>query len=159
MNRLLLVLVLVGVVAVGALFFTRGPQPRLEGQITEVRTLSVEPDASVVLVNFRAENITRNNFVANDRRLEVIDAQGQTHRGTTVNTIDLKDLFQYFPTLGGMKDEPFGAQTEVPSGETVRGLIAARFEMSEEALKARQAMVIRVTDGVGRETVLRDPPE
>ena len=45
---------------------------------------------------------------------------------TTVNTIDLKDLFNYFPALGGMKDEPFGAQTEVPSGETVRGLIAAR---------------------------------
>ena len=159
MKRLGLVLVLAGVAAVAALFFTRGSQPRLEGEITEVRTLSVEPEASVALVNFRAANITPNNFVANERRLEIVDAQGQTHRGTTVNTIDLKDLFNYFPALGGMKDEPFGAQTEIPSGETVRGLIAARFEVAEETLKQRQALLIRVTDGVGRETVLRDPPE
>ena len=159
MQRLTLVLVLVGAVAVGALIFTSGPQPRLEGAITEVRTLSVEPEAAVALVNFRAENITPNNFVANGRRLEIIDAQGQSHLGTTVNTVDLKDLFQYFPELGGMKDEPFGAQSEIPSGETVRGLIAARFEVSKGTLDARQALLIRVTDGVGRETILRDPPE
>jgi hypothetical protein len=159
MQRLTLVLVLAGLVAVGALFFTSGPQPRLEGAITEVRTLTVEPEAAVALVNFRAANITPNNFVAYERRLEIIDAKGETYRGTTVNTIDLKDLFQYFPELGGMKDEPFGAKTEIPSGETVRGLIAARFEVSKEALDSRQALLIRVTDGVGRETVLRDPPE
>jgi hypothetical protein len=159
MKRLALVLVLVGIVAVGALFFTSGPQNRLRGEVTEVRTLSVEPEAAVALVNFRAENVTPNNFVAYERRLEIIDAQGQTHRGATVNVVDLKDLFQYFPDLGGMKDEPFAAQTEIPSGETVRGLIAARFEVSKEALDARHALLIRVIDGVGRETVLRDPPE
>ncbi|MEZ5360878.1 MAG: hypothetical protein R2748_00705 [Bryobacterales bacterium] len=159
MKRLGMLLFLVGAVAVGALYFTSGPKPRLEGEITEVRTLTVEPEASVALVNFKAENITRNNFVANGRQLEIIDSAGQTHRGTTVNTVDLKDLFQYFPELGGMKDEPFGAQSEIPSGETVRGLIAARFEVSKEALDNRQALLIRVTDGAGRETVLRDPPE
>jgi hypothetical protein len=159
MKRLALALVLIGLVAVGALLFTSGPQNRLEGEITEVRALSVEPEAAVALVNFRAENITNNKFVANERRLEIIDAEGKIHRGATVNVVDLKDLFQYFPELGGMKDEPFAAQTEIPSGETRRGLIAARFEVSKEKLDARQALLIRVTDGVGRETVLRDPPE
>ena len=148
-----------GLSALGALFFTSGPQPRLEGEITEIRTLSVEPEAAVALVNFRAENVTPNNFVAHERRLELIDAKGQSHRGTTVNTIDVKDLFEYFPELGGMKDEPFGAKTEIPSGEMVRGLVAARFEVSKEALDNRQALLIHVTDGVGRVTVLRDPPE
>lgn len=159
MKRLGLLLFIVGAVAVGALFFTSGPQPRLEGKITEVRTLAVEPEASVALVNFQAGNVTPNNFIAHERKLEFVDAAGQTHRGTTVNTIDVKDLFAYFPELGGMKDEPFGAQTEIPSGEMIRGLIAARFEVSKETLDARQALLIRVTDGVGRETVLRDPPE
>ena len=159
MQRLLVILLAIGAIALGALFFTSGPQPRLEGEITEVRTLSVEPEAAVALVNFRAENITPNNFVAYERRLEIVDADGQTHRGTTVNTIDIKDLFDYFPQLGGMKDEPFGAKTEIPSGETVRGLVAARFEVSQEALDNRQALLIHVTDGVGRVTVLRDPPE
>ena len=159
MQRLLLILVAIGAVALGALFFTSGPQNRLEGQITEVRTLSVEPEAAVALVNFRAANITPNNFVAYERELEIVDAQGQTHRGTTVNMVDVKDLFQYFPELGGMKDEPFGAKTEIPAGEEIRGLVAARFEVSKEALDNRQAILIRVTDGVGRVTVLRDPPE
>ena len=159
MQRLLVILLLVGAVALGVLFFTSGPQPRLEGEITEIRTLSVEPEASVALVNFRAENITPNNFVAYERRLELIDSTGQNHRGTTVNTIDIQDLFNYFPELGGMKDEPFGAKTEIPSGETVRGLVAARFEVSKETLDSRQALLIHVTDGVGRVTVLRDPPE
>jgi len=159
MQRLLVILLAVGAVALAALFFTSGPAPRLEGEITEVRTLSVEPEAAVALVNFRAENITRNNVVAYERDMEIIDAEGQTHRGTTVNTIDIQDLFEYFPQLGGMKDEPFGAKTEIPSGETVRGLVAARFEVSQETLDNRQALIIRVTDGVGRVTSLRDPPE
>ncbi len=159
MQKLLIILLALGAIAIGALFLTRGPAARLQGEITEVRTLSVEPEASVALVNFRAENITPNNFVAWDRRLELIDAEGQSHRGTTVNTIDIQDLFNYFPALGGMKDEPFGAKTEIPSGETVRGLVAARFEVSQQTLDARSALLIHVTDGVGRVTTLGDPPE
>jgi hypothetical protein len=127
MQRLTLILVVVGIVAVAAVFFTGGETNRLEGEVTGVRTLSVEPEAAVALVNFRVKNTTPTNFVAYERTLEIIDAEGQSHKGTTVNAIDLKDLFQYFPELGGMKDEPFAAKTEIPSGETVRGLLAARF--------------------------------
>lgn len=159
MQRLAAALLAVGVLALAWLLFRGGPPPRLEGRVTEVRTLEVEPEASVALVNFEAVNASRHLFVAYERRLEIVDAEGKVRRGQTTNKIDLPDLFRYFPELGGMRDEPFGAKTEIPAGATVRGLIGARFEISKAALDARQALVIRVVDGVGTETVLRDPPE
>ena len=159
MQRLAVALLAVGALALGWLFFRGGPPPRLEGTVVQVRTLEVEPTASVALVNFEAVNASRHLFVAYERKLEIVDAEGKVRRGRTMNAIDLPDLFRYFPELGGMRDEPFAAQTEIPAGATVRGLIGARFEIPQADLDARQALVIRVVDGVGNETLLRDPPE
>ena len=52
MKKLLLVLLVVGAAALAYNWTTSGEQARLEGRITEVRTLSVEDNASVLLVNF-----------------------------------------------------------------------------------------------------------
>jgi len=156
MRKLLLVLLAVGIVAIAYNWATSGEQARLEGRITEVRTLAVEENASVLLVNFEVENITNLPFVAHERWLEVIDAQGDQFQGRTVNGVDVNDLFRYFAAeLGGMKDEPFVAQTRIEAGEKHRGLLAARFEMSKEALDSRRAIILRIFDGVRRETQIR----
>lgn len=156
MRKLLLVLLAAGVVAIAYNWTTSGEQARLEGRITEVRTLAVEEKASVLLVNFEAENITSLPFIAHERWLEVIDAQGDQFKGRTVNGVDVNDLFRYFPAeLGGMKDAPFVAQTRIEAGEKHRGLLAARFEMSKADLDARRAIILRIFDGVRRETQIR----
>lgn len=156
MRKLVLALAVVGVAALGYNWFSSGPQPRLEGKITGVRLLEVEPEASILLVNFEVENITNLPFVAHERWLEIVDAEGDAHQGTTVNGVDMKPLFQYFAAeLGGMKDEPFIAMTTIDPGEVERGLLAARFEMSKAQLEARKEIILRIVDGVRRETQIR----
>ena len=159
MQKLLLALVTVGVVALGALFLARGPQARLAGEITEVRTLEVEPEACVAFVNFRVENITQHPFIAHDRRLEVIDARGDRRLGRIVLGPDLQDLFKYFPEIGGMKDEPLLYQGRVEPGEKRGALIAARFEIPVASLQARKQLRLRLVDGANRPTEILESPE
>lgn len=159
MNKLAIALLAVGAVALGALFLTRGPQARLAGEITQVRTLSVEENASVAFVNFRVENVTPHPFVAYDRRLEVIDAQGDRRIGRVVQSYDLQDLFKYFPEIGGMKDEPLLHEGKIESGETRGALIAARFEISKEMLDGRKQTRLRLVDGANRPTEIVEHPE
>ena len=156
MRKLLIALLAAGAIAIAYNWATSGEQARLEGKITDVRTLSVDDEASVLLVNFEAENITNLPFVAHERWLEVVDAEGDQFKGRTVNGVDLKDLFQYFSAeLGGMKDAPLVAQTRIEPGEKHRGLLAARFEMSKADLDARREIILRIVDGVRRETQIR----
>jgi hypothetical protein len=156
LDRLKIILIAVGVAGAVALFLTRGPQQRLEGEFTEVRLLKVEETATVALVNFAAENVTNRPFVANDRNLELINADGRAVAGMLVSGPDLYDLFKYFPDLGGMKDEPFLAKRRIESGESFRGLIAARFEVPESLMQQRQGLVLRLVDGAGRPTEIRE---
>ena len=159
MQKLAIALIALGAVAVGVLFLTRGPQARLAGEITEVRTLEVEPEASVAFVNFRIENITAHPFVAYDRRLELIDAQGDRRIGTLVLAPDLQDLFKYFPELGGMKDEPLLHEGRFEPGERRGALMAARFEIPVASLEGRQQLKIRLVDGANRPTEILEHPE
>jgi len=159
MQKLAIALIALGAVALGALYLTRGPQARLAAEITQVRTLAVSEDASVAFVNFRVENVTPHPFVAYDRRLEVIDAQGDRRLGKIVQGYDLKDLFEYFPEIGGMKDEPLLHEGRIESGETRGALIAARFEIPQDSLDGRKQMRLRLVDGANRPTEILEHPE
>ena len=160
MKTLLLVLLAVGAAALAYNWTTSGEQTRLEGKITAVRTLAVEDNASVLLVNFEVENITNLPFVAHERWLEIVDADGNQYKGTTVEGFHMKELFGYFSEeLGGMKDAPMVFQTRIQAGEKHRALLGARFEVSKEKLDARREIILRVFDGVRRETQLRLPAQ
>lgn len=155
MQKLALALIVVGAATVAYLFLA-GESPRLEGGITEVRTLSVEPTASVAIVNFEAANVTNRPFVAYDRRLELVDADGRRIVGKIVQGPDLQLLFEYYSALGAMRDEPFLHEATIEAGETRRGLLAARFEVPEDALKSRSSFILRLSDGAAREVRLSE---
>lgn len=159
MERLKVILVggLLGatLVAGAILFYNRGAKPTIEGVITDVRTLGMERNASVAIVNFDARNTSDNLLIIHDRFLEIVDAKDNRLIGTTVSGVDLKGLFEYFPILGGMKDEPLLRRIEVEPGEEIRGLLAARFEIPKHDLDLRKQIIMRVVDGRGRSSEIR----
>lgn len=160
MQRLTLILIGVGALILVVMFFTGDNQTRLEGEVTEVRTIANSDDSSIALVNFRIENITNRPFVGYQREVEMIDAEGRTRHGLLVQEFDLQQLFKYYAQqLGGMKDEPFSAQKTVEAGDERGFLIGARFETTEAELKARQDLIIRLTDGANRTSVIRESDE
>ncbi len=160
LRALLPALLVIGLIAIIWSWRASSDQSRLEGRITDVRTLEVEENASVLLVNFEVANVTKLPFVAHERWLEVIDANGNQHKGLTIQGADMHDLFRYFAAeLGGMKDAPFVAQTVIEAGETHRALLGARLEISKAELEARREIIVRIFDGVRRETQLRLPAQ
>ena len=156
-NRTILVGGLLGALLVALLIvaYNWRATPRLEGQITEVRTLGMDDSSSVAIVNFQASNSSTYELSINRREMGIVDQSGNPREGRVLSVFDVQQLFQYFPALGGMRDEPLVDNTHLAPGESVRGLVAARFEIPKHELDARREIVLRTLDNKHRRTALR----
>ena len=156
-NRTILVGGLLGGLLVAGLiiFYNWGATPRLRGEITGVRTLGMDASSSVAIVNFEALNSSNYELSINRRELAIVDRTGAPMEGRILSVFDIQQLFQYFPALGGMRDEPLIDDRQLAPGELVRGLVAARFELPKHELDVRQEIVFRTVDNKNRKTALR----
>ncbi len=145
-----------GVVVAGLIIvYNWGATPRLEGEITGVRTLGMDGSSSVAIVNFAASNSSNYELWINRRELAIIGQGGHQFEGRILSVFDIQQLFKYFPALGGMRDEPLIDNRHLAPGEAVRGLVAARFEVPKHELDIRQEIVFRTVDNKNRKTALR----
>ena len=146
-----------GASVIAGLIYLAGASRRatLDGEITRVRTLGVERNASVAIVDFRATNESDVLFMAGDREVAVIDEQGARYDGAISSSFDLKQLFRYFPALGAMSHEPYVEGIKLRPGQSVAGMLAARFALSKEDLDHRREIILRIHDADGSLTELR----
>jgi hypothetical protein len=152
--------VLVGIAGAGILAWaTLGISDRksaqLEGSITQVRTLAMDERSSVAIVDFEADNPSDVVMMIGDRTLSIINQKGIAYEGRTLTSFDVKGLFEYFPALGAMKNEPLVKRVRVGAGEKVGGMIAARFEIPKHELDLRQELTLVIADIDGGISTLR----
>jgi hypothetical protein len=102
--------------------------------------------SSVAIVDFEAENPSDVVMMIGDRTLGIVNQQGIEYKGQTITSFDLKGLFEYFPALGVMKNEPLVKRVRVGASEKVGGMIAARFEIPKHELDARQELTLTIAD-------------
>ncbi len=131
----------------------------LDGEITQVRTLGVERTASVAIVDFRATNRSDVLFQAGDRRMVVLGERAGRFDGRISGSFDVKQLFKYFPALGTMSHEPYIRGIKLEPGQSVAGMLAARFAMSKEDLDMRREIILQIHDADGSLTELRKVEE
>ena len=143
------------VVAGGIIAYNWGATPRLDGEITEVRTLGMDASSSVAIINFEALNASNYELSIAQREMAVVDATGNLLEGRILSVFDIQQLFNYFPALGGMNDEPLLDKQFLATGQTIRGLAAARFEIPKHELDTRQEIIFRTLDVKHRRTELR----
>ncbi len=132
-----------------------GATPRLDGEITEVRTLGMDAESSVAIVNFEATNASNYELSVRQREMAIVDAGGTVLEGRILSVFDIQQLFKYFPALGGMRDEPLTDNRHFAPGETLRGLAAARFEIPKHELDTRREIIFRTLDVKHRPTEIR----
>lgn len=133
---------------------------RLEGRITQVRTLGMDERSSVAIVDFEARNPSDVEMMIGDRTLSMINAQGIPRTGRTISAADLKGLFDYFPALGLIEHDPLLRRVRVSSGDRISGMIAARFEVPKHELDLRRELTLRIGDldgSVSEITLLAEP--
>jgi hypothetical protein len=143
------------VLAGGLLLFNADTAPRLDGEITQIRTLGMDQRSSVAIVNFDAVNGSDNLLIIGRRDLVVVDQYGMERSGSTISVTDLEYLFKLYPALGGMGFEPLVDRVRVEPGEPLRGILAARFDIAKHELDQRQAIVFRIEDVDGKVSELR----
>ncbi len=144
-----------GLIVAGAFIaYNWGATPRLSGEITQVRTLGMDDSSSVAIVNIEATNNSNYELSINYRQVDVIDSEGSLLEGRILSVFDIQQLFKYYPALGGMGDEPLVDDRQLASGESVRGLVAARFEIPKHELDLHKELIFRTMDNRRRPTEL-----
>ena len=140
-----------GALALAALFYflAYDQAARIDGTITNVRTLAMDEYASVAIVDFEGANSSDILFVVEDREIIVVDENGIRYEGSTIGAFDLEQLFKYFTALGEMKNEPLVRSTKLAPGDTIQGVVAARFEISKDQIDARRELILRISDADG----------
>ena len=127
----------------------------LKGTILKVRTLATDENTSAVLIDFRCVNAADYPWVVRAVSVALTDSQGYLVEGATISDTDAARLFEYFPLLGQKYNDSLTMRTRIPPRQTLDRMIAARFEIPEAHLRARQSLRIRVeeVDGAASEIV------
>jgi hypothetical protein len=137
---------LLALLVAAAFWLQRGAHLELKGSIGKVRTLPLPDGSTVVVIDFRLKNIADYPFVV--RRVDVwLDAaDGRSLQGAVASEPDAERLFTYYPILGQKYNSTLVARTRFAPKESLDRMVAARFELPEEAVLERRNLRIRVED-------------
>jgi hypothetical protein len=139
-------------VAIGLGFVFLGTEKNhleLTGRILKVRVLSIEPNASFVVADFRVNNPSGIDFVVKDVQLTLDPASGDPVKGAVTSKADIDTIFQYQKLIGPKFNAVLSLRDTVKAGKTADFMVAARFELSEQAIQARKALHLRLEDQEG----------
>lgn len=139
-------LTVAAVLVAGILLKQRGSTPRLAGGITNVRTLGVEENASVAIVDFRFTNDSRLLFIVQQTGMTVVDSTGTVREGRILSASDTNQLFDLFPALGPKAADTLIMKIRIGSGQSKAAMLAARFEISKTELDARRKLTLSVQE-------------
>lgn len=139
-------IVVVAVVVAVVLYIQRGAHIELKGSIQKVRTLAMDDNSSVAILDFRFVNPSNYGFVVREVKVSLEDKQGRTLDGSVVSEMDAKRLFQYYPMLGQKYNETLLVRTKIGPRQAMDRMVAARFEIPEKLLQDRKQLRIRVED-------------
>ena len=158
MSKQLLMFMAIGVavVAVGlslVLVGNKGARLELEGKFLKVRTLALNPNASLVLVDFRVTNTADIPYVVKAVTMLLTPASGEPVEGTPISKQDLDNVFEYQKLLGPKFNPTLGIRDKLPPHTPVDRVTAARFEIPESDLDLRKNIVLKIDelDGITAE--------
>jgi hypothetical protein len=134
-------------VAIGAvLYMQRGAHVELKGSVLKVRTMALDENASLAVVDFRFANSADYPFVVRSCTVTVEDASGRVTEGVSVTELDARRLFDYYHVLGKKYNDTLLLKDKIAAHESQDRMIAARFEIPVSQLEARKRLVVRVED-------------
>ena len=124
---------------------TKGAHLELDGRILHVRLLSVSPQATIVVVDFRETNPSDVPFSLRDVEMKLMGVPGEP-TGQIISKADMDTVFQYMKLLGPKFNPLLGIGDKIGPRQTVDRMVAARFELPESDIEARQAIHLLFTD-------------
>lgn len=124
---------------------TKGNHLELDGRILHVRLLSLNPKATIVVVDFRETNPSDVRFIV--KNIEVtLDGVKDAPAGQVISKYDLKTVFDNLKIVGPKFNDALSAGDLIAPHQTVDRMVGARFELGEQAIERRTAVRIQIED-------------
>jgi hypothetical protein len=130
----------------GIMYMQRGAHVELKGAILKVRTMGMDDNSSLAVVDFRFANPSDVPFVVRTVDVSATGADGQNLTSTPVPEVDAKRIFEYYPILGQKYNASLITRDRIPGRTKEDRMIVARFEIPVAALDARKNLKIRIED-------------
>jgi len=151
MSKQLLIFFGIGVVAVGIAVFlvvsgNEGSHLQLQGKILKVRTGALGDGNSIAVLDFRVENPSDVPFVVGNVVVSLEKKSGDPVEGINVSKSDLKQLFEYNRYLGDQYNDGLAMRDTIAPHQMVDRMVAAHFEVSNQALDSAKAVHLSLHD-------------
>jgi hypothetical protein len=140
-----------GLAVVGALIFilffgTKGAHVDLQGEILKVRVLSLNPQASLVVADFRVTNPSDIPFVVSTIVMQLDRYGTATVDGTVISKPDMDNVFKFEKLIGPKYNDVMSIQDKVAPHQKVDRMAGARFELGEAPIDARKGIHLHIED-------------
>ncbi|MGC9947080.1 MAG: hypothetical protein ABSF64_11995 [Bryobacteraceae bacterium] len=139
-------LVVILIAVAGIFFLQRGAHVELKGTVLKVRTMGMEDNSSLAVVDFRFANASDVPFVVRSVDVSATGPGGASYKSTPVPEVDAKRIFEYYPILGQKYNASLITRDRIPGRTTQDRMIVARFEVPIATLDARTNLKIRIED-------------
>lgn len=149
-------LVVVAIVVAWILYMQRGAIVTVKGAVLKVRTLPLDENSSLAVIDFRFVNPSDYLFIVRKVDVTAGDPNGQVLEGSVVSEVDARRLFEYYPVLGQKYNDSLIARTKIAAKQSMDRMIAVRFEVPEKILEQRKFLRIRIEELDGPVAVLEE---
>jgi hypothetical protein len=143
----------VAVVAIAVtliVYMKRGARVGLTGQVLKVRTLALDDNSSLAVLDFRINNPSDVNFVVRTVTVVLEDPKGNSTEGDTVSEVDAKRMFEQLPILGQKYSTTLVMRDRVDNHTTQDRMVSGRFSLPESALQSRKRLLVRIEEVDGQ---------
>jgi hypothetical protein len=139
-------LVVVSIAVVWIFYMQRGAHIEPAGKFLKVRTLALDENSSIAVIDFRVVNSSDYTVMVREVTVTLEQPNRTSSDGTVVSEVDARRLFQYYPVLGQKFNDSLIIRDRIKPHETLDRMIAARFEIPVAQLDGRKRLKLRVED-------------
>jgi hypothetical protein len=139
-------LAFIAVVVVWIFYMQRGAHIEPTGKILKVRTLALDDNSSLAVIDFRVVNSSDYTVIVREVTVTLEQPNKAKIDGTTVSEMDARRLFEYYPVLGQKYNSSLIIRDRIKPHETLDRMIAVRFEIPLAQLDARTRLKLRIED-------------
>ena len=134
-------------VLIAALFYKqRGDHLEPTGSILKLRSIAADEQRSIVVLDLRIQNDSDIAMVVRDLSLIAETKDGQELNGTLISATDTKQLFQYYPIMGEIYNDPLTSGSRIAPHQAADFMLAGRLDIPEPELANRRKLAVVVQD-------------
>ena len=143
-------LVCIAIAVAGIVYMQRGAKVDAEGKILKVRTLPLDENSSLAVLDFRIVNASDYPFMVRTVTVVMDQPSGDPMEGDTVSEPDAKRVFASVPALGQKYNDTLIMNDRMAPHASWDRMVAARFSVPEDRLQARKRFIVRVEEVDGK---------